>query len=277
MKTDIVDTYERIEETVRSLCVPTSQFDRGLAMFLEEYGSKRARTDDEYHWLMTCVGFYSGMNARTVSDRLASVREHLYEVDRVARYDERSIAQIMSDPRMIRNEAKIRASIQNAKRFEAIAAQFESFQNYIDSFETDKSFENVIRLRDSLRAQFKMLGPRTAYHFMMDVGMPVLKPDRVIVRIFSRLGLLSKPAVDDDTLLDAVKVGRQMALESGRSIRQVDIVLALFGQVRGDDSFGLQKGVCLERNPICKVCKVRELCEYSKNKTYPQTTKESLQ
>jgi DNA-3-methyladenine glycosylase I len=274
MRTDIIDVYKRIEETVRSLCVPKSQFDRGLAMFLEEYGSKRARTDDEYHWLMTCVGFYSGMNARTVSGRLASVREHLYGVHRVARYDERCIAQIMNNPRTIRNGAKISASIQNAKRFEAIAAQFGSFQRYVDTFETGKSFENLIRFRDSLRAQFKMLGPRTVYHFMMDIGLPVLKPDRVIVRIFRRLGILNEPAFDDDALLDNVNVGRQIALASGRSIRQVDLVLVLFGQVGGDDSFCLQKGVCLERKPHCGVCKVRESCEHFRNHRDLQTTTE---
>lgn len=50
-------------------------------------------------------------------------------------------------------------------------------------------------MRVALQERFEYLGEITVYHVLTDIGLPVLKPDRVVTRMFARLGIT---AVEDD-------------------------------------------------------------------------------
>ena len=52
----------------------------------------------------------------------------------VARYDEKKIARLLADPGLIRNRAKITASVSNARAFITIREEFGSFDSYIWRF-----------------------------------------------------------------------------------------------------------------------------------------------
>ncbi len=95
---------------------------------------------------------------------------------------------------MIRNKRKVEACIKNAVAFKSIVSEHGSFQTYIDSFSPTASFENLMLLKEELEYRFAGLGRITTYHVMTDIGLPVLKPDRVICRIFQTVisGLADK-------------------------------------------------------------------------------------
>jgi len=121
-------------------------------------------------------------------------------------------------------------------------------------------------LRENLRSRFGYLGERTVNHLLTDLGFNVLKPDRVICRIFSRLGLIN----DEDSIDQAIEVGRDMAAATGHPIRYVDIILVKYGQMgESEGEFGLKDGVCLEKNPKCSVCGVKKYCSYFTGKDKP--------
>lgn len=92
---------------------------------------------------------------------------------------------------------------------------------------------------------------------MTDIGLNVLKPDRVICRLFHRLGLLD----NENQLLKSIMEGRRFAAATGLPIRYVDIVLVVFGQVASPE-LGIAKGVCLKA-PRCDLCSVRQHCRFS--------------
>src|SRR5688572_1846250 len=96
----------------------------------------------------------------------------------------------MGDARMIRNRRKINACIENAKTMKSLIERHGAFAAYLDSFAPKDSFENLLLLKEELEARFHYLGGVTVYHFLTEIGMPVIKPDRVICRIFRRLGLI---------------------------------------------------------------------------------------
>ena len=58
-----------------------------------------------------------------------------------------------------------------------------------------------------------------------------------------------------------------MAIATGYPIRYVDIIFAKYEQVGKDEEWGLEGGICLERNPKCDICGVREYCYYAKNRS----------
>jgi len=183
----------------------------------------------------------------------------------VADYDEAKLKQILADPDMIKFEDKAKANIQNAREFKKIIKHFGSFHDYVGSFNAQGSSGNWVKLKDDLRGRFARMGLITPYHFMMDIGLPVMKPDRVVARIFYRLRLIPREKIKYDSDAEAVvRQGEQFATATGHPIRYIDIVFVCYGQVRSID-IGLAQGICLGDKPRCKVCKVTNDCNYFRN------------
>ena len=111
-----------------------------------------------------------------------------------------------------------------------------------------------------MESRFQYLGGVTVYHFLTDIGLPVLKPDRVICRIFHRLGLLDS----EGQLLKAVLQGRKFAQATDRPMRYIDIVFVAYGQVESPD-LGITKGICLDQ-PRCEACGLTRFCQYQSAK-----------
>ena len=104
---------------------------------------------------------------------------------------------------------------------------------------------------------------------MMDVGIPVLKPDRVLERIFKRIGLVPRHLAESDALFVAlIQEGRQFAKATGYSIRYIDIVFVCYGQVQAKE-VGIERGICLsseEGGPSCSICGIRQYCDHYASK-----------
>jgi DNA-3-methyladenine glycosylase I len=109
-----------------------------------------------------------------------------FDFDKVARYSEKKIAQLLADPGLIRNRAKIAASVSNARAFVKIRGEFGSFDNYVWPFVQGKPIRNhwkkleqmpvrseiADRLSwDLARRGFKFVGPTIIYAFMQATGM----------------------------------------------------------------------------------------------------------
>src|SRR5205085_7129716 len=116
------------------------------------------------------------------------------------------------------------ACIHNAKALKDVIGKYGSLKAWLESLPAPNSDEAVIEIREHLQLLFKFLGPRTAFHFMTDLGLPVLKPDRVIERIFKRLVLVGDKLADDPLYLSLIQEGRKFAQATGYPIRYIDIV-----------------------------------------------------
>lgn len=108
------------------------------------------------------------------------------EPERVAKYDDKKIEELMNNPGIIRNRRKIEASINNANRFLEIVEEFESFDRYIWSFVNYKPVKNQwkdlseipaftdlsIRISKDLKKRgFKFLGPTIVYSHLQATGL----------------------------------------------------------------------------------------------------------
>jgi DNA-3-methyladenine glycosylase I len=239
--------FEKVESALISAGSHNLRTDKIFAN-LEEFKDLegRAFSDSDYYRILISVVFYSGFRAETVTVRLDLIRKYFPSHEIVAAYDESKINEILSDREMIRNRRKIQACIENAKVFKNIVLQYSSFQGYVDSFEPTLSFENLMLLKEELEYRFKGLGRITTYHFLTDIGLPVLKPDRVICRIFQRLGLIES----EEQLLKAVIQGRKFAQVTGHPIRYIDIVFVAYGQVRSQRVWTYQRNLLREASAV---------------------------
>jgi len=251
----IFNTVEATLVSEGSRHLPIEEIRANLNVFKEIEG--KTFSDNDYYRILVDVIFYSGFRAETVSAKLGLIHQYFPNYESVAVYENDKTQEILSNPKMIKNKRKIQACIDNARTFKAIISEYGSFQKYVAFFHTDESFENLMLLKEELEYRFVGLGKVTVYHFLTDIGMPVLKPDRVICRIFQRLGLIES----ERQLLKTVIQGRKFAQATGYPIRYIDIVFVAYGQMGATD-FGLKKGICLEVNPVCSICGAKNYCSY---------------
>ena len=254
---DYKDLFHKMEATLkRESSLSEEEFKKHWGRF-KKYHYKND-SDEEIYWKLVGVIFYSGMTAATVTSKLPSIKKYLYDYKIVKDYSEKQLEQMSSDDSIIRNKLKIKACRKNATIFDNIISNHGSFSNYIESFGDLDKESTLETLKNDLR-QFDFLGPKTAYHLMLDLGLKVWKPDRVICRILERLGLIDD--IEDNEKV--VKVGREIAEQVGQPIRYVDIIFVKYGQVGNEEPFGLKDGICLEKNPRCSVCGIKEYCTFT--------------
>lgn len=247
------EIFNQIEKTLRKNSkLSKEQFESHFGKFKNL--SYKNMQDKNIFWVLVYVTFYSGMRASTVTEKLPTIKKYLYDFKKVKDYSEKEINKILKDPNVIHHKGKIVACINNAKAFYKLLNEYGSFYKYLESFGQFSKEETIDKLRANLRRRFQYLGERTVNHFLTDLGLNTLKPDRVICRIFSRLGFID----DVNNLSQAIKVGKEISIATGYPIRYIDIVFVTYGQM-GD------YGICLEKNPKCSICGVKKYCYYYAN------------
>ncbi|KPV65095.1 MAG: Methyladenine glycosylase [Candidatus Bathyarchaeota archaeon BA1] len=73
----------------------------------------------------------------------------------------------MGDASIVRNRAKIIATINNAKQFQSIRKEHGSFRSFLDSLDKSKNYASIIK---ELGVKFSRLGPSSARIFLYSVG-----------------------------------------------------------------------------------------------------------
>ena len=210
------------------------------------------RGNDAYFRLLVLIVFYSGFRASTVDGRRAAILRRFSRISSVSKYSRRDVEAMTKDKALIRHPGKISAAVHNAMEVQQVLREHSgSFARYLSSFPSDDE------LAKDLRRRFEYIGKVTVSHFLMEIGRQTLKPDRVICRIFHRLGLIS--SVDD--INEAVHIGEKFASATGETIRYIDIILVNFGQLKSTGPTGV-RGVCRECSPECHRCPVTQYCQY---------------
>lgn len=138
--------------------------------------------------LLMLEAFQAGLNWYTILKRRGTFRAAFdgFDPEKVARYDEARIGELLSNPGIIRNRAKISAAINNARRFLEIQEHFGSFDACIWSFVDNRPIVHAFRttadypsssveseaISRVLRGRgFSFVGPTIIYAFMQAAGM----------------------------------------------------------------------------------------------------------
>ena len=133
------------------------------------YRNRKPASDDAYFENMSRVIFMAGLSWKTISKKWPEFRKAFdnFSADHVANFDEKRIQQLMNDARIVRNKAKIIATINNANRFQSIKKNYGSFQQYMDSLDKSNNYALVIK---DLGIKFSRVGPSSARIFLYSVG-----------------------------------------------------------------------------------------------------------
>ena len=109
-----------------------------------------------------------------------------FNAEKIARYNDKKVKELLADPGIIRNRLKIESAINNARAFLAVQKEFGSFARYIWQFVEGKPKINARRSLKDIPATspesdamskalkkrgFRFVGSTICYAFMQAAGM----------------------------------------------------------------------------------------------------------
>ena len=153
----------------------------------EEWGVP-LHDDRKLFEFMVLDAFQAGLSWKTILNKRENFRKAFddFDPEKISRYDEKKYDALMGDAGIIRNRAKIRGTIANAKAFLKIQEEFGTFDKYIWTFTGGKTIVNQWRTLSDIPAKteisdkmskdlskrgFKFVGSTICYAFMQAAGM----------------------------------------------------------------------------------------------------------
>jgi len=155
----------------------------------EEWGRPVA-DDRRLFEKLSLEGFQAGLSWLTILRK----REHFraafagFDPAAVARFGDQEVDRLLADPGIVRNRAKIEATVNNARRYAELAAEFGSLAAYVWRFEPGPRYrppvidyatllqlghspESRVLSKDLRRRGWSFVGPTTVYAFMEAMGL----------------------------------------------------------------------------------------------------------
>lgn len=153
----------------------------------EEWGVP-VRDDLTLFEFLILEGAQAGLSWSTILNKREGYRRLYdgFDPGLVARYDDSKVAELLTDPAVVRNRAKVAASIGNAGAFLEVQNEFGSFSDYIwrftDGAPIQNSFKTLAEIpaktplaetisEDLKKRGFKFVGPTIVYAHMQATGM----------------------------------------------------------------------------------------------------------
>jgi DNA-3-methyladenine glycosylase I len=162
--------------------------DEAMCRYHDEEWGVPAHNDRHLFEMLTLEGAQAGLSWAIVLGRREGYRKAFksFDPEKIAHFDDDDRTRLLADAGIIRNRAKIAATIDNAKAFLEIQREFGSFDAWIWDFvggaprnntfsslgeipaetETSKALSKELKKRG-----FRFVGPTIMYAFMQAVGM----------------------------------------------------------------------------------------------------------
>jgi DNA-3-methyladenine glycosylase I len=138
--------------------------------------------------LLILEGAQAGLSWSTILKKRAAYRKAFdrFDAAKIGRYSAARVERLMGDAGIVRNRAKIEATIANARAFLEVKREFRTFDKYIWQFVGGQPTQNAWRRhgecpaetdasramsRDLVKRGFRFVGPTICYAFMQATGM----------------------------------------------------------------------------------------------------------
>jgi DNA-3-methyladenine glycosylase I len=133
-------------------------------------------------------GAQAGLSWETILNKRENYRAAFdgFDAKRVARYDQRKIAELLRNPGIVRNRLKIASAVQNARALLRVQEEYGSFDRYLWQFVdgrpkvNSRDAQNPVPARtaesdamskDLRKRGFSFVGSTICYAFMQATGM----------------------------------------------------------------------------------------------------------
>ena len=145
---------------------------------------------DDRKWFEFLIldGFQAGLSWKTILNKRKEFNKAFdqFDFEKIAKYDEKKLEELINNPGIIRNRLKINAAVTNAKAYMKLRKECGSFDKYIWEFVDNQPIQNNWNSWDEVPSKtdisekiskdlkkkgFKFVGPTIVYAFMQAAGM----------------------------------------------------------------------------------------------------------
>ena len=142
--------------------------------------------DDNYLFEMLLLeSFQAGLSWECILNKRDAFKEAFdnFNIDKISKYDEQKINELLNNKSIIRNRLKIKATINNAKIYKEIQKEYKSFSSYIWSFTNYKIIKNKTDIfkttselsdkisNDLKKRGMKFVGSTIIYSYLQAIGV----------------------------------------------------------------------------------------------------------
>lgn len=141
--------------------------------------------DEKLYEMFILETFQAGLSWITILKKREAFKEAFdnFNVNKVAKYGDNKINELMHNAKIIKNKRKINAAVKNAQIFIEIQREFGSFSNYIWGFTNSQIVKNVddvikttTQLSDDVSNDLKkrgmsFVGSITIYSYLQAIGI----------------------------------------------------------------------------------------------------------
>ncbi len=146
-----------------------------------------------------------------------------FDPKKVAVYGDEKVDALLKDTRIVRNGAKIMATIENARFIVATAKAHGSFARFLATWpETDQ-----VGLMEHLKKHASRMGGATGQYFLRFEGWDAFILSGDVVKALIREGIVDKEPTSKKAMAAVQAAFNAWREESGRPVREISRILAL--------------------------------------------------
>lgn len=139
--------------------------------------------DDQYLFEMLILeSFQAGLSWEIILNKRENFREAFdnFDIDKIINYNDTKVKELLQNEKIIRNELKVKATINNAKIFKELQDEYGSFAKFLSLFtkemvifESDKTKSKLSdEISESLiKKGMKFVGSTIIYSYLQAIGI----------------------------------------------------------------------------------------------------------
>ncbi len=132
--------------------------------------------------MLILESFQAGLSWECILNKREDFRKAYdnFDIDKICKYNDEKIEQLLSNEKIIRNKLKIKASINNSKIFRNIQEEYGTFYNYLNEFINGKTFYEIDKTtselsdlisKDLQKRGMKFVGSTIIYSYLQAIGV----------------------------------------------------------------------------------------------------------
>ncbi len=146
-----------------------------------EWG-KLNKNDNYLFEMLILESFQAGLSWECILNKRESFKKAYdnFDYKKVSEYNEEKINELLLNKDIVRNNLKIKASINNAKIFKSLVKEYNSFYNYLMTFTNNKIFYETNKTTNELsdkismdlkKRGMKFVGSTIIYSYLQAIGI----------------------------------------------------------------------------------------------------------
>lgn len=139
--------------------------------------------DDKYLFEMLLLeSFQAGLSWECILNKRKNFKEAYdnFDINKISNYNDEKINELLKNEKIIRNNLKIKSSINNAKIFKEIQKEYQTFNNYLKTFTNDETIYETGKVQNNLsdtiskdlkQRGMTFVGTKIIYSYLQAIGI----------------------------------------------------------------------------------------------------------